>query len=177
MDCAPIILAHEPHFRIGDVEIRPAMRELERGGRTSILEPRVMQVLVALHRAEGRVVTKDDLVTCCWEGRIVGDDAINRVIGRLRHEASDHAGNAFRVETITRVGYRLVQSEGNRGVDRRRLVIGGAAAATAVAAGTFAWRQIDRSPLTTEARTLVDESKSALRQGTVEQVTNEPSHA
>src|SRR5687768_16755320 len=75
----PIILAHEPPFRIGDAEIRPATREYVYNGHTSIGEPRVMQMLVALHRADGGVVSKDDLIGLCWEGRVVGEDAINRV--------------------------------------------------------------------------------------------------
>ena len=77
-------------------------------GERSIVEPRVMQLLVALHRAEGAVVSKDDLAALCWEGRIVGEDAINRVVSRLRRVAEKQAGGQFRVETITKVGYRLL---------------------------------------------------------------------
>lgn len=106
MDCAPIVLAHEPAFRIGQAEFRPATREALLNGYHSVLEPRVMQLLVALHRAQGGVVTKDQLVQSCWAGRVVGDDAINRVVSRLRN-AAEKMGSPFRVETITKVGYRL----------------------------------------------------------------------
>src|SRR5688500_17016485 len=82
--CAPIVLAHEQAFRIGDAEFTPSTREVRFAGKTSILEPRVMQLLIALHRAGGAVVNKDDLLQSCWEGRIVGEDAINRVVSRLR---------------------------------------------------------------------------------------------
>lgn len=108
--CAPIVLAHERSFRIGDAEFHPATREVRFAGRTAIIEPRVMQTLIALHRAGGAVVNKDDLLRSCWEGRIVGDDAINRVISRLRGVAEKEAGRAFRIETITKVGYRLLSS-------------------------------------------------------------------
>jgi len=172
VDCTPIILAHEQPFRIGDAEIRPATRELEFAGRTAILEPRVMQVLVALHQAKGGVVSKDDLVMSCWDGRIVGDDAINRVIGRLRHDASDHAGDAFRIETITRVGYRLVESGGSAALDRRRLVIGGTAAAAVAAVGVIGWRELSHPQLRGEAESLVDQAGSALREGQADQIGN-----
>ncbi|WP_297695100.1 hypothetical protein, partial [Phenylobacterium sp.] len=43
-----------------------------------VLEPRVMQVLVALARERGEIVSRDDLIASCWAGRIVGEDAINR---------------------------------------------------------------------------------------------------
>jgi len=110
--CAPIVLAHEQSFRIGDAEFRPATREVRFAGQTSIIEPRVMQLLIALHRAGGAVVNKDDLLQCCWEGRIVGEDAINRVVSRLRSAAQNDAGGQFRIETITKVGYRLLSASG-----------------------------------------------------------------
>lgn len=70
-----------------------------------------MQVLVVLLRAHGNVVSRDDLVASCWEGRIVGDDAINRVLSRLRRLEDDVARGVFTIETITRIGYRLVPAK------------------------------------------------------------------
>ncbi|MCL6684245.1 winged helix-turn-helix domain-containing protein [Sphingomonas alba] len=174
MECTPVILAHETPFSIGAVEISPSTRELRNNGKSAILEPRVMQVLVALHRAQGAVVSKDDLVACCWDGRIVGDDAINRVIGRLRHDASDHADDAFRVETITRVGYRMVENGANRTPNRvdRRFVIGGAVAAAAAAAATFGWQNFRSSPANKEAAELLEESRIAMLQGLPDQLGN-----
>src|SRR5258708_29584401 len=67
-----------------------------------------MQVLVALYRAKGAVVSRDDLIARCWEGRIVGEDAINRAIWRLRKLAEADGDANFTIETIPRVGYRLV---------------------------------------------------------------------
>jgi tetratricopeptide (TPR) repeat protein len=49
------------------------------------------------------------LIECCWEGRIVGEDAINRVIARLRQLAAAIGADSFQVETIRGVGYRLVE--------------------------------------------------------------------
>ena len=66
-----------------------------------------MQVLVALAHAHGEVRSRDDLIFCCWDGTIVGDDAINRVIGKIRHIALQE-GAGFKVETLPRIGYRLI---------------------------------------------------------------------
>lgn len=110
MDLTPIVLAHEQAFTIADVEIRPATREVVNAGSVTILEPRVMQLLVALHRADGGVVSKDDLAQLCWEGRIVGEDAINRCIGRLRRLARTVDGG-FCIDTVARVGYRLREAK------------------------------------------------------------------
>src|SRR4051794_11189522 len=67
-----IQLARERPFRLGAVEVRPATREVVGPDGREVLEPRVMQVLVALARAGGETVTREDLTESCWEGRIVG---------------------------------------------------------------------------------------------------------
>jgi tetratricopeptide (TPR) repeat protein len=69
-----------------------------------------MQVLVALARANGEILTREALTVLCWDGRIVGEDAINRVMSRLRRLSEGIGGCSFRIETITKVGYRLVVS-------------------------------------------------------------------
>jgi len=77
-----------------------------RGEQHEVLEPLVMQVLVALASAAGETLSRDDLIAACWGGRAVTDDALNRVMSRLRALARRFGG--FHVETITKVGYRLV---------------------------------------------------------------------
>jgi adenylate cyclase len=67
-----------------------------------------MQVLVALIRAGGQIVSRDDLMASCWHGVVVGEDAINRVMGRVRRLADGLGGGEIKLETITKVCYRLV---------------------------------------------------------------------
>ena len=102
----PVNLARENDFRLGGLLIRPSLRQVSAGARRQIIEPRVMQVLVALARMDGQVVSRDELIEACWGGRIVGEDAINRCIGRLRRLAETF-GDSFEIDTVARVGYRL----------------------------------------------------------------------
>lgn len=102
-----IDLTREPNFSLGVIEIRPATREVIASGERDVLEPRVMQVLVALSRRRDEVISRDELIVSCWAGRTVGDDAINRCIGRIRRLSETRGG--FRLETIPRVGYRLTE--------------------------------------------------------------------
>ncbi|HEY2707263.1 MAG TPA: winged helix-turn-helix domain-containing protein [Caulobacteraceae bacterium] len=104
----PIDLAREADFVLGGMEVRPRSRELVAGGKAEILEPRIMQVLVALAQRRGQVVTRDELTWSCWGGRIVGEDAIYRCIQAIRQRAQAHGG--FAVATVSRVGYRLDES-------------------------------------------------------------------
>lgn len=105
-------LAHESEFTLGALSVVPGLREVRHaGGACEVLEPRVMQVLVALARADGATLTRDDLTQACWEGRVVGEDAINRVMSRLRRVAEGLGSGSFRLETITKVGYRLIRDD------------------------------------------------------------------
>ena len=164
-------LARRPDFRLGDAEIRPALRTIVGPAGSAKSEPRVMQVLVALAEADGAVLTREDLIRSCWKGQIVGDDAINRAIGELRKVARKTAAG-FEVETIPRVGYRLVQpakesadSAGQVEVPStasRRYVMGGSLALAAGGIGYFALA--NRSP--DPADGLIAESRAATLAGT-----------
>lgn len=147
-----VVLAHEQPFALGCLTVHPALRQVARGTHSQSVEPRVMQVLVALGRADGSIVTRDELVERCWDGRIVGDDAINRVLSRIRQIASGIGEGSFHVETIARVGYRLRQSgepaEASRGstlpapvarvASRRTMLVAGSLVAAAGAVGGYA---------------------------------------
>lgn len=100
-----IDLAREAAFSLANLDVAPASRELIGPSGPIVLQPRVMQVLVALNRRRGQVVSRDELVTACWGGRVVGEDAINRCIQAIRRLAAAHGG--FEIQTVARVGYRL----------------------------------------------------------------------
>ncbi|HEX4156862.1 MAG TPA: winged helix-turn-helix domain-containing protein [Rhizomicrobium sp.] len=103
----PIELAAEPDFDIGGLHVSPPLRLVCSREREELIEPRAMQVLVALARADGAVLSRDTLIEQCWGGRIVGDDAINSCIAKVRATAAFTDPPAFVIETIPRVGYQL----------------------------------------------------------------------
>ena len=155
----PLVLAHEPPFFIGSLQIEPALRRVVRDdGADTIVEPLVMQVLVALGRANGDILTRDELVDRCWDGRIVGDDSIARVIALLRKLAAGFGAGAFTVETIAKVGYRLLVAEAEagaqesesmqppRGIGGRMTALIGAACLLAAGGAASAYLVPDRAP-------------------------------
>lgn len=104
----PIRLADVAPLRIGALDVTPSTLELRNGDTRTTIEPRVMQVLVTLAGAQGETVSRDELVARCWGGLIVGDNAVQRVISRIRELAATIGDNSFAIETIKRVGYRLI---------------------------------------------------------------------
>ncbi len=106
---AAIQLISSPVLRLGALTIDPPRRRLVHDdGREEFLEPRVMQVLVAFARAPGVILSREDLIAACWEGRFVSDDAVNRVMSRLRRVSQEIGKDSLRLETITKVGFRLI---------------------------------------------------------------------
>jgi DNA-binding winged helix-turn-helix (wHTH) protein/tetratricopeptide (TPR) repeat protein len=170
----PIDLAHTPAFQLGGANVLPPTREVVSADRRDVLEPLVMQVLVALHSARGETLSRDDLIDACWGGRAVTDDALNRVITRLRALARDFRG--FRIDTITKVGYRLVEDRAPTEpsglpsslrpirLDRRTVVAGGMALAGA-AGGYLLLRQPLKHHPPPEAVDLFKRGEIAQRQG------------
>ena len=171
-------LAHRGDLRLGATLVRPSIRSLEGPGGSIKVEPRVMQVLVAL--ANGAVRTRDELEDLCWHGQTVGDDALNRAIFELRRAAKAVAAG-FSIETIPRIGYRLIEDAPATApaaqrpieaapasrpprrlrVSRRGLIAGGAvAAAAAVGLGVPAFL---RSKRDAQVAALLDRGRQALR--------------
>jgi DNA-binding winged helix-turn-helix (wHTH) protein len=172
-------LARRADLQVGSARIRPSLRTIEGPGGSVTVEPRVMQVLLALLDADGAVRTREDLLQRCWNGVIVGEDSLTRAIAEARRAARVGDGS-FAIETIPRIGYRLVTraAEGPIAagaerppggaeppaplVTRRRLLIGGGATAAAVAAGAGLWFSVGRS-VDPRFAELVESGRSALR--------------
>jgi DNA-binding winged helix-turn-helix (wHTH) protein/tetratricopeptide (TPR) repeat protein/archaellum biogenesis ATPase FlaH len=72
------------------------------------VEPRAMDVLVALCRQAGDVVSADELLRLCWDGVIVGENQVHKAIAQLRRILGDRAGSARYIENIRKRGYRTV---------------------------------------------------------------------
>lgn len=98
-------LADEPDLTLGPMTLRPSTCELVHASGVETIEPQVMRVLLALARRSGRVLSRDAIVEQGWDGRVVSEDAINRVLSRIRSLAS--RTGAFKLTTVRKVGYRL----------------------------------------------------------------------
>lgn len=106
---ARIDLGETADFDLGGLRVSPARREVRLNDKRRELEPKVAQVLVALAAVRPQVVSRDRLIEQCWDGRIVGDDALNRCIVALRHLAKEFSPEPFAIETVARVGYCLIE--------------------------------------------------------------------
>lgn len=132
-------------FRVGRATVDPVSRDARWQGGEERLQPQTLKVLLTLVSHRGEVVTRDDLIQLCWDGRIVGDDVINRSISLLRHFAERAGG--FEIETVPRTGYRLIEGDPSRKSAPKRQWIAATAAAAICVIGIGGWAWLDRSPV------------------------------
>lgn len=95
-------------FLLGDCRVEPRALRVVRGGDSQRLEPRVMQVLLVLARRNGRTVSREELLAEAWNGAVITDDSIYRAIHRLRSVLVTDAHSEPAIETVPKVGYRLL---------------------------------------------------------------------
>lgn len=167
-------LAHRKDFALANATVRPSIRTIEGPGGNLTLEPKIMQVLLAFVHAGRTVMTREDLIRECWDGRAIGDDAVNRTIAELRRVTRTVAAG-FSIETIPRIGYRLdlgAESEraakaidvgGSGAATTRRTVAAALVAGLALTGGFAVWRQRETEAASTAS--LVDKGRRALYNG------------
>jgi TolB-like protein len=83
-------------------------RELRRGGKLVAMQPQVFDLLVHLLKHRDRVVTRDDLITLVWRGRIVSDSTLDSRINAARTAIGDNGKDQRLIRTIPRKGLRFV---------------------------------------------------------------------
>jgi predicted ATPase len=89
-------------YRFGQVEIRPAERQLLVDGRPAALGARAFDVLIALIDHRDRVVTKNELFDIVWPGLVVEENNLHVQISTLRKVLGPQS-----VATIPGRGFRF----------------------------------------------------------------------
>src|SRR5262249_40963913 len=86
-------------------------RTLSRDGAPIALAGRPLDILCVLAAARGNTVTKDELMTQVWRGRIVEDNNIQVHVSALRKALDEQRDDRSHVVTVPGRGYRLVGLE------------------------------------------------------------------
>ena len=83
-------------------------RELRRGADLVPTTPQVLDLLDYLIRHRERVVSKDDLISAVWNGRIVSDAALTTRLNAARAAIGDDGDKQRLIKTLPRKGFRFV---------------------------------------------------------------------
>jgi DNA-binding winged helix-turn-helix (wHTH) protein len=77
-------------------------------GKAMDLPPRPFELLCALARRPGSLLTKNALLDEVWGHRFVSESVLKTVIGKLRIALQDDARKPRFIETVPRRGYRFI---------------------------------------------------------------------
>jgi TolB-like protein/DNA-binding winged helix-turn-helix (wHTH) protein len=99
-------------IRIGAWVVRPASSEMTRNGEVVRLELRTLRLLMCLADRAGEVVSIDDLLGHVWSGVVVSPDSVYQAVALLRRLLGDDSKQPTYIETVPRLGYRMVAAVG-----------------------------------------------------------------
>jgi TolB-like protein len=91
-----------------DCEIDVERREFRRAGVAVHVEPQVFDLLAYLAQNGDRVVSKDEIFSSIWEGRIVSDSTLTSRINAARKAVGDSGKEQKLIRTVPRKGLRFV---------------------------------------------------------------------
>lgn len=95
-------------FEFGPFRLDAAERRLLRDGSPVSLPPKVLDTLLILVENPGRLIEKNELMTCVWPDTFVGEAALARNISDLRRALGESSPEARYIETVPKSGYRFV---------------------------------------------------------------------
>jgi transcriptional activator of cad operon len=95
-------------LRIGAWRVHPASGQISRNGETAKVEVRTMRLLLCLADRAGQVVSIDDLLNHVWPDVTVSQDSVYQAIASLRRILGDDPKQPAYIETVPRLGYRMV---------------------------------------------------------------------
>lgn len=95
-------------YLFGTFTLDTARRELRQGDVLVAVEPQVFDLLEFLIRARDRVVSRDDLMTEVWRGRIVSEATLSSRVNSARSAIGDSGAEQRLIRTLPRKGVRFV---------------------------------------------------------------------
>jgi len=99
-------------LRIGDWRVDAGSGRITRNNETIRLDVRAMRLLLCLAGRPGQVVSIDELISQVWAGVAVSPDSVYQAITALRRQLGDDSRQPAYIETVPRLGYRLIASVG-----------------------------------------------------------------
>jgi transcriptional activator of cad operon len=104
--------ASQTPLRVGAWRVDAASWQISRQERSVRLEARTMGLLLCLAERAGTVVSIDELLDQVWTGVVVTPDSVYQAVASLRRLLGDDARQPAYIETVPRLGYRLVAPVG-----------------------------------------------------------------
>jgi DNA-binding winged helix-turn-helix (wHTH) protein/Tol biopolymer transport system component len=93
---------------VGDYAVDFKKSRISHGEEQIKLEPLAMELLCYLVSRKGEYVSQRELLENVWSGRVVSDNAIRRVVKKLRDALGDEPRDPKYIKTVPNKGYLLI---------------------------------------------------------------------
>ena len=93
-------------YLVGKWTVNPMACTLSCDGSSKQIEPKCMELLVMLIKADGEVVSRTDIMESIWQGRYVTEHVLNNLVATLRKHLRDTNDSDY-IKTRPKRGYQL----------------------------------------------------------------------
>ncbi len=95
-------------FWIGEKRVEPRLNQITIDGEIAHVEHLAMRVLTCLAAHPNQSVSREAILESVWADSAPNDEGLTQAICKLRKILGDSPGQASVIQTIRKVGYRLV---------------------------------------------------------------------
>src|SRR3990167_7314832 len=97
-------------YKINDIVFCEQLQNLTTSTQRISLESKTAEVLSYFCQHPDRIISRDELIEQVWQGQFVTDNAVTRVIAKLRKDLNDEAKSSRFIVTYPKKGYRFIAS-------------------------------------------------------------------
>ena len=106
-------------YAFGRFTLEVGERRLSQSGEAVALAPKALDLLVALVRRAGRLISKQELLDRVWPESFVEEGILTVHVSALRKALGDNSRPPRYIETVARSGYRFIAPVTEHATDRR----------------------------------------------------------
>lgn len=97
-------------YKINDIVFCEQLQNLTTSTQRISLESKTAEVLSYFCQHPDRIISRDELIQQVWQGQFVTDNAVTRVIAKLRKDLNDDVKASRFIVTYPKKGYRFIAS-------------------------------------------------------------------
>lgn len=95
-------------YKINDIVFCEQLQNLTTSTQRIALESKTAEVLSYFCQHPDRIISRDELIQQVWQGQFVTDNAVTRVIAKLRKDLNDDVKASRFIVTYPKKGYRFI---------------------------------------------------------------------
>ena len=105
---ASLTILRETSFFVDDTLIKPSANEIIVRGEKHRVRQKVIDVLAYMAAKKGEVVSREEMLQQLWRTQPASDEVLTQVVSQLRKLLNSDVGPQSIIETIPKIGYRLI---------------------------------------------------------------------